>query len=239
MCLLIPRFVGVLLIWTVAQPAIAQGPSEPGQKQGEELVLHAYTLEHQPAGEAIHLIHPLLSEHGAVEIQPGGNTLVIRDTVEVVERLIRLLKDFDHPARPVRLTLQLVRAGLKEDRVDGESELPKALVSRLRELLRYEDYHLLATAALEIREGENVSYELGDDFKVEFRMGTLLADRRVKLRGFRVARQSGNPDAKQLIHTNLSLWLDKPMILGLARAETSDRALMVVLTSSLARDSVP
>ncbi len=229
----------MLALWAVALPATAQERSEPRPDRAGELVVQAYTLEHQPAGEAIHLVHPLLSVRGAVEIQPGGNTLVIRDTVEVVERLIRLLKDFDHPARSVRLTLQLVQAGLKGSRAGGESGLPEALVSRLRELLRYDDYRLLATAEAEIREGEEVAYELADDFKIEFRMGTLLADRRVKLRGFRVARQGGNPDSKQLIHTNLNLWLDKPMILGLARAETSDRALMVVLTCSLERESAP
>ncbi len=218
---------------------MTQQPSAPGEDEGEEIVLRTYTLKHQAAGEAVLMIHPLLSEHGGVEIQSGGNTLVIRDTVEVADRLIRLLEEFDHPARPVYMTLRLVRAGLKESSVDGENRLPEALVRRLRELLRYEAYDLLATAALEVREGQHVSHELDDDFKVEFRMGTLLADRRVKLRGFRVARLSGDADGRQLIHTNLNLWLDKPMILGMARAETSNRALMVVLTCSLTRDSLP
>ena len=229
----------MLALFTVSSSASAQAVSESRLEPSEELVLHAYTLEHQPAGEAIALIHPLLSQRGAVEIQPGGNTLVIRDTAQVVERLIRLLKDFDHSARLVRLTVQLVRAGLGVGSANGESRLPPALVRRLRELLRYDDYRLLATAELEIREGEEVTYELGDDFAVEFRMGTLLADRRVKLHGFRVARYLGSPNSKRLIHTNLNLWLDKPMILGLARAESSDRALMVVLTCSLEGRQAP
>ena len=226
------------MLWAATLPAAAQVPREQPD-EGLDLVVRAYTLEHQPAVEAIALIHSLLSERGAVELRPGGNTLVIRDSPAVVERLVRLLDDFDHPARPVRLALQLVRAGLGTASDSAGDELPEALVRRLKELLRYDDYRLLAAAEMEIREGEQVVFELGDEFQVGFRMGTLLAGGRVKLHGFRVARQAGNPGSRQLIHTHLNLWLDKPMILGLARAESSDRALMVVLTCSLDSRSTP
>ena len=50
-----------------------------------------------------------------------------------------------------------------------------------------------------------------------------------------MAHRLGNPEPKELIHTNLNLWLSKPMILGLARTESSTEALMVILTCTLDR----
>lgn len=219
------RLARALLLASLAPAAAAQ--IAPG------LVERSFTLEHQPAAEAILLVVPLLTERGAVELQPGGNTLVLRDTPAVVERAVRLLEDFDHPAGGLRLRIQLVRAGLDGDGEQGE-RLPDALARRLRELLRYNSYRLLAGAAVDVAEGEEVAHALGDEYEIEFRMGTLRSDRRIKLHGFRVARRTGEGDAEpsQLIHTNLNLWLDKPMILGLARAESSEQALMVVLTAS-------
>ena len=201
----------------LAAPQSSTGASPP-------LVVHAYTLEHQPAVEAIGLIHPLLTKRGAVELQPGGNTLVIRDTAAVV--------------RPIHLEIKIVRAGLGTAEPEANRGLSPALLSRLRDLLRYQNYRLLADASIVAREAEEVAYRVGDDYRVSFRMGTLMADRRIKLHGFQVAHQLGNPEPKELIHTNLNLWLSKPMILGLAKEEASKEALMVILTCNLERPAV-
>ncbi len=75
------------------------------------LLVHAYTLRHQPAAEALVLVHPLLSQRGSVQLQPGGNTLVVRDEAAVVERVAELLREFDHPAQTLAIRIQAVRAG--------------------------------------------------------------------------------------------------------------------------------
>ncbi len=218
-------------VGSVGASAQSEEPTTPSR------VVHVHTLKHQPAVEAVSLIHPVLSEHGAVELRPGGNTLVIRDSPEVVEQIVRLLESFDHPSNRVRLEIKIVRAGLDGSPIEGQRELQETLARRLQELLRYEHFRLLADASLVVREGEEISHRLGDDYEVGFRMGTLLADRRIKLHGFQMAHRLGNPEPKELIHTNLNLWLAKPMILGLARAESSNEALMVILTCTLDRSA--
>lgn len=203
------------------------------------LELQAYTMVHQPAEEAVRLLIPLLSEQGAVELQPGSNTVVVRDLPDRVGRVLQVLRDFDHPSSPVRMEIQIVRAEVGDASLGNEELLSPELVSRLKELLRYDNYRLLAGTHLAVNEGEQVSYRFGDEFGVGFRLGTLLENGRVKLHGFRILRDlaaSGAADGfgeRQLIHTNLNLWLGKPMILGLAKAESSDKALMVVLKCDL------
>jgi hypothetical protein len=214
--------------WTCA-PAAAHAlqPREP-----DELVLHAYTLRYQQAIEAIPLIQPLLTGRGTLELQPGGNTLVIRDTAAALARIVPVLRGFDHPAQPLRVEILIVRASrVAVSPQVSHSDLPEPLTRRLRELLPYENYEMQAQAQLASQEGQAVAYELGDDYAVSFRLGTLLEARRIKLANFEVGRRAGKgKSAVPLVHTSLNLCLDQTMSLGLARSEGSRDALIIVVT---------
>lgn len=204
-----------------AQPRPAQRP--------EEVVLRAYTFKHQRASEAVSLVYPMLSPRGTVELQPATNTLVLRDTPSSLSRIVPLLHGFDHPARPVRLEVIVVKASRNQVSPPVKrSDLPEQLTRRLRQLLPYDIYETQAQAHLNALEGQSVIYELGNDFEVSFRLGTLLDEQRVKLSNFRITRQSR--PGTSLIHTNLNLRVDQTMSLGLAKSEASRDALMVVLT---------
>jgi hypothetical protein len=205
--------------------------------ESDPIVTGTFTLRHRAASEAIDLIHPLLTARGAVELRPVDNTLVIRDVSGTVDRALRLLAEFDLPALPLRFEVRVIRAGL--DRTDEGNQaaegLSPTLVERLRELLRYESFELLSGTDLAAAENQQLEAWIGADFQIRFRVGVVQVDRRVKLHGFQVARRRQNGEAEVLIHTNLSLWLDKPMILGLARTESSEQALMVVIHCTLGR----
>jgi len=201
------------------------------QAQTPEVGLHAFALKYRRAGEAVALVSPLLSRDGTVELQPGSNTLVIRDTAAALSRIVPVLRSFDHPARPLTLELYIVRASRSEvSPAVPRSDLPDPLTQRLRSLLTYDIYEVQAQAQLASFEGQAVTYALADDYKVSFRLGTLFGDQRVKLSDFRIVRRTDkrSPGAA-LIHTNLNLRLDQTLSLGLARSEASREALMVVM----------
>jgi hypothetical protein len=221
--------VGIALALLLAGAVGAAAQSEPA------LLVHAYTLRHQPAAEALPLVHPLLSARGSVQLQPGGNTLVVRDEAQVVERVAELLHEFDHPAQRLAIRIQVVRAG---DGGGGETLAPE-LAERLSELLRYDSYRVMAAAELEAREGERVSYELGEEYRIAFLLGTLLSEARLKLHDFEVTRRTDEEQRQRLLHTQVNLRLGRPMILGLAKNESSRRALLLVLTCTLAGDRSP
>ena len=94
------------VLWTLGPAAalVAQ------QRDADELILHAYTLRYQQAIEAIPLIQPLLSARGTLELQPGGNTLVIRDTGPALARIVPVLRGFDHRSQPLKVEILIVRA---------------------------------------------------------------------------------------------------------------------------------
>ncbi len=71
-----------LVLCLVAALAGVPAAGQEGGDEGEEhLQAYAYTLRNKPAAEALVLIRPLLSKRGTLELQPEGNTLVVRDTV--------------------------------------------------------------------------------------------------------------------------------------------------------------
>jgi hypothetical protein len=220
------------VLWTCgpAAPLAAQAGQQP---RDSELVLHAYTLRYQQALEAIPLIQPLLTGRGTLELQPGGNTLVIRDTVAALARIVPVLHAFDHPAQPLKIEILIVRASRAAVGPPqlSHSDLPESLTRRLRELLPYDIYELQAQANLGSQEGQAVAYELGDDYVVSFRLGTLMEAKRIRLGNFEVSRRAGRSKATvPLVHTSLNLCLDQTMSLGLARSEGSRDALIIVVT---------
>ncbi len=222
----------LLLLWAAARAADARQAPAPGA--AEPLVTESFALRHQSVAEAAGLVYPLLSERGTVEVRPRADSLVIRDVRATVDRILELLADFDQPAQALALEIRVVSAQPRSGSEEAPSGLPEELVKRLRELLRYESYRLVAEAELATAEGREVRRALGGGYLVDFRVGRLDADRRIRLNGFRILRGAAAEDAKPLIHTNLNLRLDRPMVLGLARTESSDRALMVVLSCALA-----
>ena len=225
---LVSLLLGVLMLSSAltAQPAGKAAAAGAG-----EVVLQAYTLRHQRASDAVALVYPLLSAKGTVELQPGGNTLVIRDVPAAHSRIVPVLRSFDHAPRLMRLEVLIVKAS--RNTVSPQvrhSDLPEQLTKRLRDLLAYDNFEMQAQAQLGGVEGQPVIYDLGQDYKVSFRFGTLMDDQRVKLSSFRISRKGEGRPETNLLQTNLTLWCDQTISLGLAKSEASREALMVVLT---------
>lgn len=227
-----------LIVGLGLAPALAWAQIQPGPSAGAgELVLHAYTFKHRKASDAVSVVYPLLSRRGTVELQPASNTLVIRDSSAALTRIVPALRAYDHPSRPLTLEIWIVRA--ERSRISGgpppRSDLPEALTRRLRALLPYDVYEVQAQAQLGSWEGQAITYVLGGEYEVSFRLGTVLADRagerRVRLSDLRILRRSDERRTPaQLIHTNLTLPIAQTTTLGLARTEQSPEALMVLLT---------
>ncbi len=217
--------------WLLAAALIGTGPA--AAQEGTPLAVQIVTLRHQSAAEAVDLVHPLLTAQGTVELRPEANTLVVRDTPAATARIGDLLADFDHPLRRLGVAIQLVEASVEAPNAApatpaGGSGLSAEVVRRLRGLLRFQRFTMLGEVDFEAFERESVSYRLGDRYRVGFRLGTLLAGG-LKLHGFRVDREFGNPAERRLLASDLSLAEGQPLVLGLARTEESERALMIIL----------
>lgn len=217
---------------------VAGGP--PTGHTGPATSVYAHTFSHQQASDAIALVRMVLSPTGSVELQPASNSLVVRDRSARITDIQRLLAQFDHPPQALRFEIQVLRAGREGIASGGAGEaLPANLVARLKDLLPYDSYDLIASAELSSKEGEDVTYALGDRYSVSFRPGTILADRRLRLQDFEIlqrapqtANKSRRLEPHRLVQTHLNLWMDQFFVLAVAQkgGEASDGVLMVAIT---------
>jgi hypothetical protein len=231
-----------------AGPAAAQAPpaGKPAAAaaNASALQVYAFTLRHQSLSEAAIMVRMRLTPRGTVEEQPGAKTLVVRDVASSIDQIRRLLDAFDVPPEEIRFDIKVVQAGPQRAVISppvgaglGETALDEELATRLRGLLRYEDFRVLASAGLTSKAGEQVEYTLGDGYDVAFRLASVVDGRRVKLEGFKVVRRppravdkSRQLAPKQLFQATLNLWLDKPFTLVLAQDEAKQEALMIAIT---------
>ena len=214
----------LLLLFLASCAAWAQG--------GSELIMYAYALKHRRATEAIALVSPLLSPRGTVELQPATNTVVVRDTVVSVNRIVSALSRYDLPARPLTLELYIVRATRSAVSPPvARSNLPDEITRELRQMLSYDNYDVQARGQLTSLEGQAVTYVVGGEYEVGFRVGTVQGGQWIRLSDFRISQRMEHKADQLLVRgKSLNLPLGKTMCVGLARDESSASALMVVLT---------
>lgn len=223
-------------VWS-APLAAAQGPfgvkrqTPAGSQQANEaLSLYVYTLDHQKVAEALPLVQPLLSPRGTIELRLAGNTLVVRDSLASLTRIIPVLRRFDHPPRTLKLDVMVVEANrIAFSPAIQEEDLPPDLLKKFRQLLPYSTYRVLARAEVAPTEGQEVMYQMGGGFGLSFRMGKLNG-RNFQLNEVRIARRAADDSGKQWVHPTLPLRLDQSYALALTRSESSSTALMVVFT---------
>lgn len=226
----------LLTLLLVAGPVAVFAQARPGTPtiSLEHMVVQSYTLKHKPASEAWTLVYPLLSRSGILELQPGGNTLVIRDTQATVDKVLQRLRDFDSPPRPMRVEVLIVKASRTPVSPPMQhSDLPEELTKRLRGVLNFEIFELQAKAYLSAQESQSVAYTMGNDYEVRFRLGFLGPRGMIPLKGFRLSRRKAGNGAQPTWTSrpyDMDLWLNEPQVLLVARNEESPEALMVVLT---------
>lgn len=238
-------FVLALAFVASTAPAWAQGSrvSPPWPPPGTSAVpealkatttVYAFTCRNRACADALPVLRPLLSPVGSVELQPGGNTLVVRDRIDTIDRVVTALRQYDQPPQRVRIELLIVNADSASPAKPSDTAAPRWIAERLRSLLRWEYYSLLAQTAVDVREGEAVTYEFGDGYRVTFKLGSISPDEKLRFNEFRIERRAARRGdaAKRLLGANLNLVLDRPTTLGLTKSEESQRALFLVMTAT-------
>lgn len=246
-------FVALLAMVTVVPSSVARAQRggedeavEAPSRDDRALHVHLVRLQNQPAEEAMRLVMPLLSPQGSVEIQPGGNTLVVRDTLASLSTMLPLLADFDHSRRSVRVEVWILRASPAQVSPPGATspeirELP-GIVDILQRHLPYSDYELVTKSEVRSREGEYAAVSIGQGFEVRFRPGTVIGNQRLRLGGFELLRESTGDAKAKLLKSDLNLWVDRPVVVALVNSTDTGAersTLLIVVRIELPGSSPP
>jgi hypothetical protein len=134
---------------------------------GPDLDTRTFELQYLEPGEAVEMVTPYVyadraEAPGVVRAFSGG--LTVRETSDNLDRIGRVLAEYDRPKPGVRLIFQLIEA-------DGAGEPDpriRDVESGLRELFRFEGYRLVAETNMAAMEGTGSSQQLHDGMREFF-----------------------------------------------------------------------
>jgi hypothetical protein len=117
-----------------------------------ELDVRTFTLEHRSGYEAGNLIEPYVyadrdGASGSMSTMP--NAVSVRETPDNLDKIARVLEEFDVPLPPMRLRFQLIEADSFQDEDPAIAEV----AAELQSLFRFEGYRLLGEAVVTLAGG--------------------------------------------------------------------------------------
>ena len=123
-----------------------------GRLGSPKLDVETFQLEHRSGREAEHLIAPYVfmdREESPGTMSSTDDAVTVRETRDNLEKIRRVLAEYDQPIPAIRLRFQLIEA-------DSFREADPAIadvVQELRSLFRFEGYRLLGEAVALLRGG--------------------------------------------------------------------------------------
>jgi hypothetical protein len=181
---------------------------------GPDLDTRTFELQYLNPGEAVEMVTPYVyadreESPGLVTAFSGG--LTVRETPDNLDRIGRVLAEYDRPKPGVRLIFQIIEAdgpGQPDPRI-------RDVESALRELFRFEGYRLVAETNMAAMEGTGSSQQLHDGLREMFIAATVREIRgssdkaSVALSVELVVQTLGN-----VIQTSMAVPVGKTVVLG-------------------------
>lgn len=211
----------------------------PAPVSPDGLVTRVFTLRYKSVDDAYLLVSPWLSAKGSLRAVPHQKTLTITDTPDGVKQAETLISGFDLPPRIVQVAVQLILASAEKNAIVPTPPPIKGVVDRLNALsTRWSDYKLLGDARILGTEGERGTLQVGEDYKVDFRIDQIADESRIiRFKPFELAHKEpaieGQARYAPVLNTVLNLRDAQLFIVGASKMERADKALFMTITASL------
>ena len=233
--------LAVLVLAAVIVPPPA-GPAA-AQAAGEETALatRAFTIRYKDVDDVYLLISAALGMRGSIQAQPHRRTLTVVDTPENLDRISDLIRAYDLPPRSVEVAVQLIMAQAGPGTGTAPPAPPpiRGVIDKLNALsTRWNDYRMVGSARVLGTEGERSSLQVGEEYRVEFKIDQVSEENRViRFKPFELQRREpaveGSGAYSPVLRTVLNLKDSQLFIVGASKMERSNRALFMSITASL------
>lgn len=196
------------------------------------LETQTFALQHMEGHEAMALIEPYV--YGDREGAPGAasesaGALTVRETQDNLDRIGRVLAEFDQPRPDARLRFQLIEA----DGFTGRDERIAAVEEELARIFQFRGYRLLAEAFVTATDGSEVEQGLGADHVVSTRV-FLGGPGSIRLDGVRLWSHRGG----DRLTTTVNIRPGQTLVLGSASREGDAGTLLLTVTVEAAEGGI-
>jgi len=197
----------------------------------EAIITKAFSIKFRKVEEAVSLINGLLSEKGAVTMQPHIKTIVVQDYEKNLRQVEMALSAFDTPPPSVEVSIKLVLAR----RLDGSPSVSQEIkdIGKVGEVLRFNSYTLLDNGIITSEEGHSAILNLAKEYQVSFLTDVVQEENGIiRLKNFQLKKKKKGR-AKEpmvpLLSVTLNLRNAETLVLGASRFEESNHALLIIL----------
>ncbi len=218
----------------VAALGLAVMAAVPWLAAASDQQVRVFQLHFRPAREAALLVEPLLSPEGSVLLQPKLNAITVRDSAAVLERIAAVVAAWDVAAPNYTIRLRVLLASTTPPTAGPAAPLISGVGSELQQLFRFTSYSELDTLVVTAADGSTVEAAVADRYHVRFVVRAVPQDGdRLQLAQLEFARRvvadAGAERLQPLLRTTLTLRTGQTFVLGAARSEEANRALVLVL----------
>ena len=218
-------------------PAPSVSPQRPPAAPGA-IRMRVYNLRYRKVDDAYLLISPYVGPRGTVKMQPSQKMLTVIDVPENLSRISGIIGSYDVPPRNVDVQVQLIMASSAPSPASPPPPI-RGVIDRLSALsTRWNDYRLLGNARVMGTEGEKSSVDVGDQYRVDFRIDQVSEETHViRFKPFELQRKETSVEGPErytpVMNTVLNLRDSQLFIVGASNVEASNRALFMTITASL------
>jgi type II/III secretion system protein len=198
----------------------------------DPLLTKAFTVKFKKVDEVASVINGLLSDKGAVTLQPKLQTLVVQDYEKNLRQIEMAIAAFDVPPPAAEISVKLVRATKNADPSPISDEIKN--MARVGDVLKFNQYALLDSGIIECEEGENSSLSLAREYQISFVPDIIQEGSNIiRLKNFQLKKKKKEANGKEtflpLITVTVNLRNAETLVLGASRFEESDQALLIMI----------
>lgn len=197
----------------------------------DQVLTKAFTIKFKKVDEVATIVNALLSDRGAVTMQPRLQTLVVQDYDKNLRQIEMAIAAFDVPPPAAEVSVKLVRAS-KTTEASISNEIKN--MAKVAEVLRFNQYALLDSGILQCEEGQNSVLSLAKDYQLSF-VADIIEEKNniIRLQNFQLKKRKKDSEGKEIFVPLLTVTINlrdaETLVLGASRFEESDQALLVIL----------
>lgn len=207
-----------------------------GCRREPRLETRTFQLNHLRADVAAEVIGPYVYDDrpgakGRLSESGSARTITVRETPDNLEKIARVLEQYDRAKPTVALHFQIIEADGGAPRDDAIAEVEQVL----RGLFRYQGYRLLADAAIATDAGTMIEQTLsvpGGPFRIGGRVREVQPLGDSAAIGLEVGLLTGD---RLLLQTSVNARLGQTVVLGTANPDVRRGALILTVKPTLQR----
>jgi hypothetical protein len=205
-----------------------------GCGRGPSLDTRTFELQYLDVGLAAAMIDPYVygdrpaGSRGMISI--ADNTVTVRETTDNLDKIARVLEQYDRPSPMVHLHFKVIEA-------NGAAQTDSAIAdveSALRRLFNFRGYRLLAQAMLGGLEGSEVRQQAGQGNR-QFGIRALIHDVRGQGDSATVKMEVAlwPSDGNALLETTVSVGTGRTVVLGSSQSQPQGTTLILAVQAEL------